>query len=253
MKYDCFTQSSESQLWARYRVCEWKWIPKLCCCLFSQSCLTPWTAARQASLSVTFSGVCSNSCPFGRWCHPASSSSVIPFSSCLQSFPASGSFPMSQFYASGGQSIGASASVLLISPETCISLNHHVLWTMREKEEKVHLQVTNHRHHLLAKGSWRICCLWNDFKVLQNELAHISRLQGQEAINSKQAPLPCNKLLTSSSLWLITDQITRWPWLRPQARFAEADVLQNVFIVGRGKETCIQKFRNAYSTLTSVG
>ena len=53
---------------------------------------------------------CSNSCPSSRWCHPTTSSSVIPSSSCLQSFPASESFPMSQFFASGGQCIGASAS-----------------------------------------------------------------------------------------------------------------------------------------------
>ena len=52
----------------------------------------------------------SNSCPSSRWCHPAISSSVVPFSSCPQSLPASGSFPMSQFFASGGQSIGVSAS-----------------------------------------------------------------------------------------------------------------------------------------------
>ena len=59
-------------------------------------------------------GVYSNSCPLSRWCHPAISSSVIPFSSYPQSLPASGSFPMSQLFASGGQSIGvlASASVL---------------------------------------------------------------------------------------------------------------------------------------------
>ena len=56
----------------------------------------------------------SNSCPLHRWCHPTISSSVVPFSSCLQSFPASGSFPGSQFFASGGQStrVSASASVL---------------------------------------------------------------------------------------------------------------------------------------------
>ena len=54
----------------------------------------------------------SNSCPLSRWCHPTISSSVLPFSSSLLSFPASGSFPMSQFFASGGQSIGTSASVL---------------------------------------------------------------------------------------------------------------------------------------------
>ena len=62
-------------------------------------------------------GVYSNSCPLSRWCHPTISSSVIPFSSRLQSFPASGSFPVSQLFTWGGQSIGvsASASVLLIN------------------------------------------------------------------------------------------------------------------------------------------
>ena len=65
---------------------------------------TPRTAARQASLSITNSRVHSNSCPLSQWCHPAISSSVVPFSSCLQSFPASGIFQMSQFFASGGQS-----------------------------------------------------------------------------------------------------------------------------------------------------
>ena len=59
-------------------------------------------------------GVCSNSCPSSWWCHPTISSSVVPFSSRLQSFPASGSFLMSQFFASGGQSIGASASASVL-------------------------------------------------------------------------------------------------------------------------------------------
>ena len=58
--------------------------------------------------------VYSNSYPLSRWCHPTISSSVVPFSSCLQSFPASGSFPMSQFFASSGQSIGASASASVL-------------------------------------------------------------------------------------------------------------------------------------------
>ena len=69
--------------------------------------------ARLPSPSRT-SGVCSNSCPSSQWCHPTISSSVIPFSSHLQSFPASGSFPMSQFFTSGGQSIGASASASVL-------------------------------------------------------------------------------------------------------------------------------------------
>ena len=61
----------------------------------------------------TTSGACSNSCPSIQWCHPAITSSVVPFS-CLKSFPASGSFPRSQCFASGGQSmrVSASASVL---------------------------------------------------------------------------------------------------------------------------------------------
>ena len=59
-------------------------------------------------------GACSNSCPPSRWCHPTISSSVITFSFCLSSFPAPGSFPMSQFFASGGQSIGASASASVL-------------------------------------------------------------------------------------------------------------------------------------------
>ena len=69
----------------------------------------------------------SNSCPWSQWCHPTISSPIVPFSSCLQSFPASGSFPMSQFFASGGQSIGASApaSVLPMNIEDCFPLE----WT----------------------------------------------------------------------------------------------------------------------------
>ena len=59
-------------------------------------------------------GVHSDSCPSSRWCHPTISSSVVPFSSCPQSLPASGSFPMSQFFTSGGQSIGVSTSASVL-------------------------------------------------------------------------------------------------------------------------------------------
>ena len=59
-------------------------------------------------------GVYSNSCPLSWWCHPTISSSVTPFSSCLQSFPASGYFLVSQFFTSGGQSIGVSASASVL-------------------------------------------------------------------------------------------------------------------------------------------
>ena len=63
-------------------------------------------------------GVYSNSCPLSQWCHPAISSSVVPFSSCLQSFSAPGSFQMSQLFASGGQSIGVSASTSVLLMNT---------------------------------------------------------------------------------------------------------------------------------------
>ena len=73
--------------------------------------VTPWTTARQASLFITTPGVYPNSCPLSRWCHPTISSSVVPFSSHLHSFPASGSFLTSHLFASGGLSIGTWASV----------------------------------------------------------------------------------------------------------------------------------------------
>ena len=76
--------------------------------------LTPRTAARQVSLSIKNSRACSNSCPSSWWCHLTISSSVVPFSSRLQSFPASGSFPMSHFFPSCGQSIGVSASASVL-------------------------------------------------------------------------------------------------------------------------------------------
>ena len=64
------------------------------------------------------SGVYSNPCPSSQWCHPAISSSVVPFSSCPHSLPASGSFPMSQLFAWGGQSIGVSASESVLPMNT---------------------------------------------------------------------------------------------------------------------------------------
>ena len=76
--------------------------------------VTLWTAARQASLSIIIThGACSNSCPLSWWCHPNISPSIFLFTSCLQSLPASGSFPMSQLFLSGGQNTGASASSIL--------------------------------------------------------------------------------------------------------------------------------------------
>ena len=76
----------------------------------SYSLCLHWLQPARLPCPSPSSGACSDSCPLSQWCQPTISSSVISLSSCLQSLPASGSFPMSQFFASGGQSIGASAS-----------------------------------------------------------------------------------------------------------------------------------------------
>ena len=88
--------------------------------------------------SILSPGVCSNPCPLSRWCHPTISSSIVPFSSCLQSFPASGSFPMSQFFTSGGQRIGvsASASVLPMNMQGWFTLGLPGLSSLQSKESQ---------------------------------------------------------------------------------------------------------------------
>ena len=92
-----------------------------CCCSVAQSCPTlqphGLQHARPPCPSPT-PGVYSNSCPLSQWCHPTKLSSVVPFSSCLQSLPASEYFPVSQFLTSGGQSIGVSASTSVLPMNT---------------------------------------------------------------------------------------------------------------------------------------
>ena len=104
--------------------------------------------ACQASLSITNSRVYPNSCPLSRWCHPTISSFVLPFSSCPQSFPASGSFPVSRLFASGGQSIGVSASTSVLPMNTqdwsplgwtgWISLQYKGLWVFSNTTVQKH-------------------------------------------------------------------------------------------------------------------
>ena len=106
-----------SFVWNRFLKCSY------CSVQFSRSVvsnsLRPHESqhARPPCLSPT-PGVHSNPCPSSRWCHPVISSSIIPFSSCPQSFPASGSFQMSQLFASCGQSIGVSTSTSVIPMNT---------------------------------------------------------------------------------------------------------------------------------------
>ena len=118
-----------------FSYCEmvWKWKSISCVRLFA----TAWTISVQFSCSVVSNslrphesqharppcpspapGVHPNPCALSRWCHPTISSSVIPFSSCPQSLPPSGSFQMSQFFASGGQAMGVSASTSVLPMNT---------------------------------------------------------------------------------------------------------------------------------------
>ena len=88
-----------------------------CCCSIAQLCPTLQPhGLRHTRLSCPSQSprACWNSCPFSQWCYPTISSSIIPFSSCLQSFPASASFLINLLFASGGQSIGASASASVL-------------------------------------------------------------------------------------------------------------------------------------------
>ena len=137
----------------------------------------PWTAARHASLSIRFS----NSCPSSRWCHPIISSSVVPFSFCLQSFPASGSFPMSQFLASGGQSIevSASASVLPMNIQDCFPLGLTGLISLQSKElSRVFSNTTVQKHQFFGTQLSLLptshICMWLLDKIFQGVLPDCS-------------------------------------------------------------------------------
>ena len=114
-------------------------------------------------------GACSNSCPGSQWCHPTILSSVVPFSSSLQSFPASESFPMSQFFSSGGQSIGvsASASVLPMNTQDWFPLGWTDLISLQSKRlSRVFSDTIVWRHQFFgAKLSCRRCkrCRFNSW------------------------------------------------------------------------------------------
>ena len=106
-------------------------------------------------------GVCSNSCPLSWWCHPEISSSVTHFSSCPQSFPASGSFPVSRLFTSGAQSVGASASasVLPVSIQGWFPLGWTGLISLQSKGlSRVFSNTTVHRFtvFLLKINQWEL-------------------------------------------------------------------------------------------------
>ena len=91
--------------------------------------------------------VCSNSCPLSRWCHPIFSSSAVPFSTCPQSFPASGPFPMRRLFVSGGQSIVASATVLPMTIRDWFPLEWTGLISLQSKGfSRVFSNITVQKH-----------------------------------------------------------------------------------------------------------
>ena len=137
---------------------------------FAQSCPTLWDPMDCSPCSPSTRVLCpsptarvySNSCPLSLWCHPTISSSVVPFSSFPQSFPASGSFPRSQFFPSGGQStrVSASASVLPINVEDWFPLGLASLISLQSKGlSRVFLQ-----HHS-SKASILQCSAFFIFQI----------------------------------------------------------------------------------------
>ena len=108
---------------------------------------------------------CSNSCPSSQWCHPTISSSVMPFSSCLQSFQESGCFPMSQFFASGGQNTGVSdsASVLPMNIQDWFPLGVTGLITLQSKGlSRVFANTTVQKHQFSGAqlSLWSNCHIY---------------------------------------------------------------------------------------------
>ena len=111
-----------------------------------------WQHARLPCLSVS-PGICSNSCSLGQWCHPTISSSVIPFSFCFQSFPASCSFQMSQFFAFCGLIIGAaaSASVLLMNIQGWFHLRSTgLIFLLSKRLSRAFFSITVQKHHFFS-------------------------------------------------------------------------------------------------------
>ena len=134
-------------------------------CSVAQSCLTLRPHGLQhARLPCPSPSprVCSNSCPFNWWCHPTISSSATLFSFCLQSFPASGSFPINQLFTSGGQSIRASASVLLMNIQDWFPLTLTGLILQSTGLSRIFSNTTARKHQFLGIQP----SLWSNSHIL---------------------------------------------------------------------------------------
>ena len=134
---------------------------------------TPWTAAHKASLSIIKSWSLLKLMSIESWWHPTISSSVVPFFSCLQSFPASGSFQMSHFFTSGGQSIGASASasVLLMNIQDLFPLGLTGLITLQSKGLSSLLQYHSSKASILLHSTFLIVQLSHPYMTTGKNIA----------------------------------------------------------------------------------
>ena len=128
-----------------------------CCCSVTKLCLAvcePMNCSMPASPMLNYLlEFCSNSCPLSQWCHPSILSSIGPFFSCFQSFPASGSFQIGQSFASSGQSIGASgsASVLPMNIQSWFPLGLTGLISLLSKAlSRVFSNTTVQKHQLFS-------------------------------------------------------------------------------------------------------
>ena len=137
---------------------------------------TPWTTAHQASLSFTISRACSGSCPPSQWCHPIISSSVVPFSSSQPSFPASGSFPVNQLYASGGQriAVSASASTFAVNIQDWFPLGLTGLISLLSKGLKSLLQHHSSKASVLWRSAFFIVQLSHPYMTTGKTIAAIN-------------------------------------------------------------------------------
>ena len=146
----------------------------------------------------------SNSCPSSRWCHPTTSSSVTPFSSCPQSFPASSSFPMSQLSASGALRIGASASVLPLNIQGGFPLGLTGLISY----------CASHLKSLLQHQSFKIPILLFNIKISTIQYSDISGCMYPDFTFSSRHRAP--KAFAASWVVGASFVLMGWPWVSPR-------------------------------------
>ena len=140
-------------------------LASICCCSVAKSWLTlcnPRDCRTRGSSVLHYLPVCSKSGPLSQWYYLTISSSVAPFSSCLQSFPASGSFPMSQLFTLGGQSIGASASVFPMNIQGWFPLWLTCLLSLQSKRlSSMFSRTTVRKHQFFGTQP----SLWSKFHI----------------------------------------------------------------------------------------